>query len=593
MPLYLPATAVPEYSRNIAFVIGINNYESGIFPLQNAVNDTKKLVKTLREQYGFQVWEYWNEMATLSTLKKLLTEILPKQVDSADRLLFYFAGYGIELDSKEDCPQGYLIPQDAVLGDTNTYLSLSYIHQSLSQLPFCHFLTILDCCFSETLCGCPAKNSSSVSNIYREDDEQSISKSLQVITSKAASNDHTHRHQINKHSSFATALSESLKDNTNVSLPTANVQSVEDKLDIATERYLYLCECIEAIASRNCSKQSSRIWTLKTYDKGEYIFPAFNPQHKSRFALKSNESENAKNKVQSSHRHFNQEQFSLISSLKFNQVAVSSKLQNFQKKHRKIIFLGSLMIAVFSGFSIMAIFAVVQTQYLIVDEILTSKKSLTASSDLNQDIQEKTPSPPKPSFSPKPLPIIAEDFYTRGISEIERFNQGKFIKYYNKILHKNPDKVDAYINRGVAYYRKGKYEQAIFNFHQALKRDSENVHAHVNRAIAYHRLGKYELTLASCNLAISINPKFIDAYITRGIAYRWLGKYEEAMTDFNKAISINPQNSDSYYALGLINTQLHNKQAAIKNYRQAANLYQQQGKSAYSQSALKRIKELQ
>jgi hypothetical protein len=34
---------MPEFARNLAFVIGINNYINGIYVLQNAVNDTKKL----------------------------------------------------------------------------------------------------------------------------------------------------------------------------------------------------------------------------------------------------------------------------------------------------------------------------------------------------------------------------------------------------------------------------------------------------------------------------------------------------------------------------------------------------------------------
>jgi uncharacterized caspase-like protein len=37
-------------------------------------------------------------------------------------LLFYFAGHGVALNG-DDGPQGYLIPQDAKLGDTKTYLA--------------------------------------------------------------------------------------------------------------------------------------------------------------------------------------------------------------------------------------------------------------------------------------------------------------------------------------------------------------------------------------------------------------------------------------------------------------------------------------
>ncbi|WP_051151123.1 caspase family protein [Mastigocladopsis repens] len=47
---------MPEFSRNLAFVIGINNYNNGIPPLHNAVNDAKKLVEILREKHDYKVW---------------------------------------------------------------------------------------------------------------------------------------------------------------------------------------------------------------------------------------------------------------------------------------------------------------------------------------------------------------------------------------------------------------------------------------------------------------------------------------------------------------------------------------------------------
>ena len=76
-----------------------------------------------------------------------MKDTLPKQAEADDRLLFYFAGHGIALNG-EDGPEGYLIPQDARLGDVSTYLPMSQIHNALHELPCRHFLGILDCCFA-------------------------------------------------------------------------------------------------------------------------------------------------------------------------------------------------------------------------------------------------------------------------------------------------------------------------------------------------------------------------------------------------------------------------------------------------------------
>ena len=53
---------MPEFARNIAFVIGINNYQNGISPLQNAINDAKKLIEILREKHGWGFW-LWQQQS--------------------------------------------------------------------------------------------------------------------------------------------------------------------------------------------------------------------------------------------------------------------------------------------------------------------------------------------------------------------------------------------------------------------------------------------------------------------------------------------------------------------------------------------------
>lgn len=121
------------FARNLALIIGINNYQNGISTLRTAVNDAKKLVEVLREKHKYQVWVCLDSVATLSNLNKLLEETLPAQVTENDRLLFYFAGHGVALNG-DDGPAGYLIPQDAKGGNTNSYLPMKKLHDALSKL---------------------------------------------------------------------------------------------------------------------------------------------------------------------------------------------------------------------------------------------------------------------------------------------------------------------------------------------------------------------------------------------------------------------------------------------------------------------------
>jgi Caspase domain len=134
------------FDRNLAFVIGINKYQNGISPLKTAVNDAKKFVEVLREKHKYQVWECLDEFAILSNLNQFLEQTLPAQVTENDRLLFYFAGHGVALNGNDE-PAGYLIPQDAKAGDTNSYLPMTKLHDALSKLPCRHFLGILNALF--------------------------------------------------------------------------------------------------------------------------------------------------------------------------------------------------------------------------------------------------------------------------------------------------------------------------------------------------------------------------------------------------------------------------------------------------------------
>jgi uncharacterized caspase-like protein len=111
-----------EFSQNLAVVIGINEYGSGIPPLQTAANDVRELARILQDGHGYEVMLFVDGQATLAALRHLLENELPKRTQADGRMLFYFASHGIALNG-EDGPEGYLIPQDAKLGDTDTYLS--------------------------------------------------------------------------------------------------------------------------------------------------------------------------------------------------------------------------------------------------------------------------------------------------------------------------------------------------------------------------------------------------------------------------------------------------------------------------------------
>ena len=160
-----------NFNRNFAIIIGINNYENGIRELETAEPDARKLAEIIKKQHKslkkkyqkqneYKVQLLLNEEANFDQLKDLIKDFKQGQipldnekvtVTEDDRLLFYFAGHGIALDALEnqEGPVGYLIPQNAISGKSNTYLPMQDLRDALNALPCRHMLAILDCCFAE------------------------------------------------------------------------------------------------------------------------------------------------------------------------------------------------------------------------------------------------------------------------------------------------------------------------------------------------------------------------------------------------------------------------------------------------------------
>lgn len=271
-----------EFNRSIAIVVGIDHYQHGIPPLKTAVADAQTISQVLRIDHGYQSGLLTDGQATLTVLRSLLTEKLPAYIQPDDRLLFYFAGHGLAFNGDEG-PEGYLIPQDATLGKSDTYLPMTEVHDALTALHCRHFLGIFDCCFAGAFRWSATRDLSPVPEvIHRERYERFLTDpAWQVITSSAddqkaldvlALTDH--RGQVGQHSPFAQALIQALQANSvaDASPPTKNGQPAGDGVITATELYQYLRDAIEPETIEKARRQTPGLWPLNKHGKGEFIF---------------------------------------------------------------------------------------------------------------------------------------------------------------------------------------------------------------------------------------------------------------------------------------------------------------------------------
>ena len=271
-----------HFNRSIAIIIGINQYQNGVPPLTTAVNDASDLSQVLKADHGYQVVFMRDHQVTLASLKTLLVEKLPTIVQPSDRVLFYFAGHGLAFNGDAG-PEGYLIPQDATLGDSKTYLPMTLVHDSLTALACRHFLGIFDCCFAGAFRWSATRRLTPIPQVIHKErfDRFLTDPAWQVLTSAADDQEamdalslKDHRGHTGHHSPFAEALIQALKaeSQADASPPAQNGKPAGDGVITATELYQYLRDAVETGTLEHAKRQTPGLWPLKKHGKGEYIF---------------------------------------------------------------------------------------------------------------------------------------------------------------------------------------------------------------------------------------------------------------------------------------------------------------------------------
>jgi len=88
------------------------------------------------------------------------------------------------------------------------------------------------------------------------------------------------------------------------------------------------------------------------------------------------------------------------------------------------------------------------------------------------------------------------------------------------------------------------YIGAVDDFSKAIKKDKKNLNAYLKRGTAKSRSGKYEFDdiIKDYNQAIKLNNKSSDAYLGRYFFYEENYKYSEAIEDLKKAILYGEKN---------------------------------------------------
>jgi WD40 repeat protein len=262
-----------RFGRSLAVVVGIDRYEHGLAPLRSAVADARAVADALRRDHAFESWCMFDDDAQPARLLALLHDELPAALGPEDRLVFYFAGHGIALDSDAG-PAGYLILAGARRADRHGFLAMRTVHDALMKLSAHHVLVILDCCFAGTFRWAHLRDVSSASDsearIYRERYERYVERPAWQVLTSASSDQRAFDLLVNDrdegtgtHSPFALALLAGLA---------GAADYTRDNLITADELAIYVRAQVAPAAESAGARQVPQLFELERHDGGQFVF---------------------------------------------------------------------------------------------------------------------------------------------------------------------------------------------------------------------------------------------------------------------------------------------------------------------------------
>lgn len=147
-------------------------------------------------------------------------------------------------------------------------------------------------------------------------------------------------------------------------------------------------------------------------------------------------------------------------------------------------------------------------------------------------------------------------------------------RYPNNLVILNPNQIQyfSYHQRGLLYFKKGKYAEAIDDYNRAIQLCSKHADVYLNRGAANYKKGNHKEAIADFNKAIRLNPTDTYAYNNLAVMYETTGDYVKAIITHTTAIEIEEKSAkgaDACIRQATIDDKKGNYYSAITYYSSA------------------------
>ncbi len=123
-------------------------------------------------------------------------------------------------------------------------------------------------------------------------------------------------------------------------------------------------------------------------------------------------------------------------------------------------------------------------------------------------------------------------------------NYSDALRLYNLVLKKEPENINALVDKGATLQNMGRLKLAIRSYDKALAVFPDNLDALLNKGATLHSDQKYQKAIRCYDEVLRIDKKCAMALAYKGLSLGEMGKLQDAIKHFKKALSI-----DNHYDL--------------------------------------------
>jgi Flp pilus assembly protein TadD len=165
--------------------------------------------------------------------------------------------------------------------------------------------------------------------------------------------------------------------------------------------------------------------------------------------------------------------------------------------------------------------------------------------------------------------------FLQALALCEQAKYVEAIAWFSRAIVAEPQHLESWFNRGLAYTQVGEYSKALADFEEALKLSPHNAQIYSELGVVKHLLNDPRNALADLDKALELEPSNPYRYSSRAYIRAHIGDIWGAMEDYKEALRLDPEDAIVYNNLGLLEEKLGYQIAAQANFAQADQLADQ------------------